>query len=401
MGDRLRIAFLGFRHGHVMGLYQAARRHPRVEVVAACGEHAETASALRHAAAAEANAPTGAGGAVHLTHASFEDVFEHVDFDAVAIGDVYARRGRLILRALEAGKHVISDKPLCTDAAELERIMTLTGTKSASPDPRGGEDGGDGGIGGNARLRGRGPRVGCLLDLRERAAFRTMRRLIVREGAIGSVRTVNFTAQHPLLLGRRPAWYFEPGKHGGTINDIGVHALDLIPWLTGRRVVEAVAARAWNARLPRFPWFQDAAQVMLRLDNDGGALGDLSYLAPDAAGYRAAQYWRVTCHGDAGSVEANYHADVVELTRSTDPAAQRVPLDPARPGGCLDDFLDEIEGTAGPTAEFANGSSGAGSAGASGDSSAPLTTRDVLDAARRALLVQRAADEGRARVPLE
>ena len=37
-----------------------------------------------------------------------------------------------------------------------------------------------------------------------------------------------FTAQHPLLYGTRAKWYFEEGKHGGSINDIGVHAVTLV-----------------------------------------------------------------------------------------------------------------------------------------------------------------------------
>src|SRR5215204_3801861 len=105
---KLRLAFLGFRHGHVMGLYRAAQDHPGVEIAAACEEHADTAASLKSA------------GAVALTHESYDDVFGSVDFDAVAIGDYFARRGKIIIRALEAGKHVIADKPICTDLRELE-----------------------------------------------------------------------------------------------------------------------------------------------------------------------------------------------------------------------------------------------------------------------------------------
>src|SRR5581483_4595745 len=130
--------------------------------------------------------------------------------------------------------------------------------------------------------------------------------------------TIHVTAQHPLLLDKRPAWYFEPGKHGGTINDIAIHATDLIPWLTGRKLVEVVAARAWNARLPQFPHFQDAAQFMLKLDNSGGVMADVSYLAPDGINYKAPQYWRVTCHGSDGLIEAKYMSPTIQLARRAD-----------------------------------------------------------------------------------
>ena len=322
--SKLRLAFLGFRHGHVTGLYKSAQQHPRVEVVAAVDEDAAAADAAR------------------VTFGRYADALSSPAVDAVAVGEVFGRRGALVIAALEAGKHVIADKPICTRVAEVDRIAALAAQHRRA--------------------------VGCLLDLRDHGPFLTMRRLI-RGGAIGTVHTVNFTAQHPLMLGKRPAWYFEPGAHGGTINDIGIHAIDLIPWLTGRTIAATAAARAWNARLPRFPHFQDAAQVLLTLDNGGGVLGDLSYLAPEGAGYAADQYWRVTCHGDAGAVETNYNAKIVTLATRAD--VQNIPADANNPTGCLDAFLDEISGTAGDGA---------------------LTTHDVLDASRRTLLVQQVAD---------
>jgi len=330
--SKVRLAFLGFRHGHVNGLFKSAQQHPRVEVVAAMDEDADAANA--------------AG----VTHGRYEDVLKSPDIDAIATGDYFGRRGEIIIRALEANKHVIADKPICTRLDELDRIARIAAdTKRV---------------------------ISCLLDLRDHGPFLTMRRLI-RDGAIGEVHTVTFTAQHPLMLGKRPGWYFEPGKHGGTINDIGIHAIDAIPWLTGRTIVEAPAARAWNARVPQFSHFQDAAQVMLRLDNGGGVLGDLSYLAPDGIGYSGEQYWRITCHGDAGVVETNYNAKSVMLSVGSEVKA--VPLDPGRPTGCLDAFLDEIAGNLQP---------------------GELTTRDVLDASRRVLLIQQAADEYRTNVAL-
>jgi predicted dehydrogenase len=338
---KLRLAFLGFRHGHVMGLYNAARKHPRVEVAAACEEDAATAASLKSA------------GSVELTHATYDDVWNGPPVDAVAVGDYFARRGSIILDALKRQKHVIADKPVATDIAELETMRQLTAGK---------------------RLR-----LGCLLDLRDHGNFITMRRLIRDKNAIGEVHTITFTAQHPLMLGKRPTWYFEPGKHGGTINDIGIHAIDLIPWLTGRRITECTAARAWNARVPEYPQFQDAGQVMLELDNGGGVLGDVSYLTPDAAGYGAAQYWRVTVHGDRGVVETSYNTKTVDLAADK---IESVASEAGDPTGCLDAFLDEIDGAA-PRRPDA------------------LTTADVLDASRRALLIQHAADHQKTNFALE
>lgn len=331
----MKLAFIGFRHGHVMGLYRAAIERADVDVVAVVEDHAETVSKL--------------SSTVLFTHTDPDDwkrVIHETHCDAIAVGDYFARRGEIVIAALEAGKHVIADKPICTRLDELEKIDRLS--------------------------RGNGLSIGCLLDLRDTGALRAMRRIIRDEHTIGDVHTVTFTAQHPLLFGSRASWYFEENMHGGTINDIAVHAIDAIPWLTDRTITSCVAARAWNAKLSEVPHFQDAGQMMLKLDNGGGVLGDVSYLAPDAAGYVAPQYWRVTCHGSLGVIECGYDAKSLSLATHADKTFRQMPADPGTPGGVFEAFLREVRNE--PARE--------------GD----LCTNEVLDASRKTLLIQHAAD---------
>jgi predicted dehydrogenase len=334
----LRLAFCGFRHNHIIGLYQGAERRDDIEIVAACEADEQTAAAL------------GEKG-VTLTHRDYDAMLAEVDCDAVAFGDVYGARGQQIIAALQAGRHVIGDKPLCTRLDELDRIATLAEQKTLA--------------------------VGCMLDLRGRGTFLAMRQAIA-DGAIGEVHTVTFLGQHPLLPQSRPGWYFQPGQQGGTINDIAIHALDLIPWMTGRGFGQVVAARAWNARaVPDF--FQDGAQMMLTLDNNGGVLGDVSYLSAEGCGYAIDQYWRVTVHGSEGLIEGSLLPDSVKLIASAAEGPQ--PLAPLanQPESYLDDFLAEV----------------AGSPNAAG-----LATPVVLAAARRALLVQQAGETGQTHIEL-
>ena len=49
-----------------------------------------------------------------LTHDDYRRMLREVECDAVAVGDYFARRGEIVIAALEAGKHVIADKPICT-----------------------------------------------------------------------------------------------------------------------------------------------------------------------------------------------------------------------------------------------------------------------------------------------
>jgi predicted dehydrogenase len=301
-------------------------------IVAACEDHPETRAQLEKS------------GKVKLTHHTLDEMLADGNFGIVAIGDYYGRRGALAIRALEAGKHVIADKPLCTTFKELDRIETLA--------------------------KERGLKVGMMLDLRDGGRFIGVRNLILA-GEIGEVRAVSFNGQHPLKLGSRPGWYFEEGKHGGTVNDIAVHAIDLVPWMTGREFARIEAARGWNT-LETIPHFQDCAQMMLTMDNGCGVLGDVSYLVPDSLGYSHPIYWRMTFWGSVGVIEVGVNLPEIRMAKRGEKAFCPVPFAAENPGGYFQDFLDDI----------------AGKSKAGG-----LDTATVLRVSRKTLAIQKAADE--------
>jgi predicted dehydrogenase len=327
----IRMAFIGFQHGHILGLYKLAQQREDIEIVAACEEDAETRATL-------------AAQGVEITHDSYRRMLDETPCDAVACGDWFGIRGQRLIEAMERGLHVIGDKPLCTTLDECERIASLAQES--------------------------GLRVGCMLDLGDLGPYLKLRELILG-GRIGEVHTIQFWGQHPLLYGKRPAWYFEPGRHGGSLNDIAVHAIDIVPWMTGRTITEITAARAWNAKLKQHPCFQDGAALMLALDNGGIVLGDVSYLSSDAHGYGMKPYWRFTISGTDGVVESNCNATYVTLWRHDTPPPIQEPIAPNRPGAYFDAFLADLGGNPLPDA---------------------LTTSRVLHSTRLALLTQHAAD---------
>lgn len=335
----IRFAFAGFRHGHIFALVNAVKARSDLALVAACEEDAVTRQEVQ------------ASGRVEVTHDDFAAMLREVDCEVVAIGDYYARRGALALAALRAGRHVILDKPVCVTMAELDAIA--------------------------CESRERGLRVGCQLDMRHNPKLTTMRRLI-REGFIGEPRTVCVTGQHPLNLTTRPKWYFTPGCHGGTITDIGIHAIDLLPWLTGRRLAEVTAARAWNAKAKETPFFKDCAQFMLQMENGGGVIGDVSYLLPDHSS-SLRQYWRITVHGDGGVLETQNGEATIYGACNGDPAPRDIAVDEGPYGSYLDDFLNDMAGNLG---------------------ACDLTTAGVLHSMRQTLIVQQAADSGQTHVAM-
>ena len=329
------IAFIGFRHSHILGLYEFVQKSPAFTITGACEDNATARSAVRQA------------GKVQLTHSRANTMLDAVECDIVAIGDYYGRRGELIIEALQRGKHVVADKPICTRLTELAEIERLARRKRLS--------------------------VFCQLDTRGFGQFLKAREL-VRAGTLGEIHAIHISGQHPLLLGSRPGWYFEKGKHGGTINDIAIHAFDFIPWLTGLQFAKVVAARTWNAFAKPHRQFKDAAQFLLQMDNGAGVVGDVSYFMPDSQGYTVPQYWRTTLYGRSGILEIGANLPGVWLARNGEKTPQTIPVAPAQPFYYLDALTREIAGQ---------------------KTGLALTTREVLAASRIALRVQFAADHNR------
>ncbi len=329
----IRFAFAGLRHGHIFSLVNKVNNHPETTLVAAAESDSATREQLR-----EKNT-------LPITHDDPYQMMEEVDCDVIAIGDIYGWRGSLAIRALELGRHVIVDKPPFTRLTEWEQIAGLSAM--------------------------RGLAVGCQLSMRSDKQL-SMARKLIADGAIGDVQTVSFLGQHPLLWGQRPDWYFRAGGlHGGTINDLAIHGYDAVEWMTGRRLVEVVAAQTWNAKTTACPFFQTGAQAMHKLDNQGCVLSDVSYLSPERCGYRVPAYWRFTIHGTAGMIERQRDADGLFLATDKDETPQMVTCD-APSNGYFEDFLACVTGRTPPGG---------------------LDTNTVLRAAQLALLTQHAADQ--------
>lgn len=328
----IKVAFVGFRHGHVQAMYKTALRLDYVEIVACVDEggpqaHGSSIPAL----------------GVQLTHESLDDVLADVDFDVLACADYYAIRGQHVIKALEAGKHVVTDKPLCTRWEELQTIAHLAREKNLQ--------------------------VGIDLTMRFGAGYATLAGL-VRQGGIGELSSVLVTGLHPLAYGTRPMWYFEPGKHGGTINDLMIHGFDLVRWASGQEFVKVIFADAWNRRAPAR--FQDSAQMALLLSNEARFLGDCSYMAPEGGH----EPWRFFFWGTEGSLFYDSHQ--LMWIRAGEGPQEIVPCNQPPTTDPFEDFLEALHT----------------------GRERWLNTEDCLAAQAVALQAQIAADQGLRDMPL-
>ena len=336
---KTRFAFIGFQHPHIWDLVARATAHPDIEVVACCEEDAATRDALA------------AGGKVRITHSDYRAMLATGQIDVVVVGDWFAKRGGLVIDALRSGRHVLADKPMCTTLAEHAEIVRLATEKKLT--------------------------VGLMLDVRDSGVFRTVRDLVLA-GQIGEIRSVALGGQHPLLPGIRPQWYHEAGKHGGTLNDLAIHGLDLVSWVTGLAWRRVVAARTWPSGPPPGSHFHNAGQVMMELENGAGLVADVSYVSPNSFGFTLPLFWRLTLWGSLGVMEASLSSNEITLYPEGEKTGRTLPVGPPVPGGYLDSFLRELRGQPG----------------------AALTAPEIFRVSWVALKAQEAADRGRLNVEL-
>ena len=150
----------------------------------------------------------------------WSEVIGRADVDLVDIctpGDTHAA---IAVAALEAGTHVLCEKPLANDVAEAERMAQAAG-----------------------RALDRGVVSMCGFSYRRTPALALARRLVA-EGRIGQVRHVRAQYLQDWLSDPDApfTWRLDSTRAGsGALGDIGAHSIDTAQWLTGDHI-EGVSA---------------------------------------------------------------------------------------------------------------------------------------------------------------
>ncbi|MBR1966570.1 MAG: Gfo/Idh/MocA family oxidoreductase [Lentisphaeria bacterium] len=292
-----KILIAGLQHAHIKTLYDKINSTPDCEIVGVYDELYDENFGIK------------------VTHRNFREMLDNCEADILAVGDAYGKRGQIIIGGLKKGLHIIADKPLCTSLAELDEIEKLAKEKKAV--------------------------IGCMLDLRENTNIYGAKKYI-GEGLLGKVKSLQFSGQHPLNYGVRPMWYFEKDMHGGTINDIAIHALDICEFMLDCEIDRFNFAESWNT-FAEVPHFQDGSRVAFTMANGCRCMGEVSYFAPDVSGFSTPFYWRFTIWGEKGVIEFNYNDDGITFAVSKEPGLKKL-AGYANEWTDLSSFLAEISG---------------------------------------------------------
>jgi len=257
----LRIGVIGTGFGRRVQL-PALRLVPGARVTAVASGSLQRARAV----AAEFDVPHAFGSGEELARAP--------DVDLVIVSSTPDAHLRHAVAALEAGKHVLCEKPMALTAREAERMVEIA-----------------------ARSRGLA-RIDY--ELRYEPNRRKARELI-RAGAIGSVWHIEFVLKPYLRGDGRPqaidapwSWWYDAARGGGILGAVGSHLIDLCRFWTEMDVIDVhggvstlVAERVDEQHVRRPVTADDFASFVLRLGGGAVVTVTLSAVATHGPGHFA------------------------------------------------------------------------------------------------------------------
>jgi predicted dehydrogenase len=292
---------LGVGERHIEGY----RLHPGCEVVALCDFSQEK---LEMAARKYPG--------VHLTDRA-EDVLRSPEVDVVSIASYDNHHCEQVVQAIGGGKHVFVEKPLC-----LNRDEALAIRKALAENPR--------------------VMLSSNLILRRCPRFVWLKRLIGR-GGMGTVFCMDGDYNYGRIGKILEGWRGRIDGYAAILGG-GVHLVDLMLWLSGRKVVEVSAISSNLATRGSGFRYDDYCSALLRFEDGMAAKvsANLACVHP--------HFHNLAVYGTEATF-VNGHPNG-RLIRSRDPEAVAETVAAAYPGSAKGDlipgFLDSINGSAPP-----------------------------------------------------
>jgi predicted dehydrogenase len=189
---------------------------------------------------------------VGKTFTNTDDLLQAVDLDAVYIATPVHAHEEQIMKAADAGKHILCEKPLCLTVKKTEKVISF------------------------CEKRGVTLQVGFMMRYH---GFHIEAKKMIDNGELGHpvMGRGQLTCWYPPMKG---AWRQNPSRGGGgALMDMAIHSVDILRYMFGD--VESVSS--FNGKLfHKYP-VEDSGVILLRFKN--GALGvcDSFFNIPDEA----------------------------------------------------------------------------------------------------------------------
>jgi predicted dehydrogenase len=187
----------------------------------------------------------------------FSRMADDPDIDAVVIALPNYLHAPVAVQMLQAGKHVLCEKPMAMTAAEARQMVDAADTASRKLMI--------------AHVWRFSPQVRWL-------------RQVLESGALGSVSRAK---GHAIVAGRGPdpeSWFVRPETAGGgALADVGIHSIDTISFLFSDSIRPVRITARIDNRFQRLA-VEDTASVRIEYDNGLVAEIDAGWYHPEASG---------------------------------------------------------------------------------------------------------------------
>jgi len=221
----------------------ALKNQPNAAMVAFCDIDEQRAQ--------EAAEKFGAPGAKVYT--DYKEMLSDASLDIVHVCTPNDSHADISIAALEAGKHVMCEKPMAKTAADARRMVEAA------------------------------KRTGKKLTIGYQNRFRADSQYLKRVCDAGELGDIYYAKAHAIRRRAVPTWgvFLDEDKQGGgPLIDIGTHALDLTLWMMNNYKPKAVlgtafhklsqregAANAWGSWDPKKFTVEDSAMAMITMQN--------------------------------------------------------------------------------------------------------------------------------------
>lgn len=177
------------------------------------------------------------------SYSDFDRIRDNPDIDIVYICLPVFMHAEYTIRAAQAGKHVMCEKPMAINPAECEQMI--------------------------AACRKAGKKL--MIGYRSRFEPHNVEAIrLARTGAIGTIRY--FRSEHGFVVGDANTWRMKKAQSGGgSLMDIGIYALQAARYMTGEEPVAVFAKETTNRNDPRFREVED--MIDFQLEFPSGAIG--------------------------------------------------------------------------------------------------------------------------------
>ncbi|NED99878.1 Gfo/Idh/MocA family protein [Phytoactinopolyspora halotolerans] len=242
---------------------------------------------------------------------TLQELLDRDEIDAVAVCVPSGLHAEIAVAALEAGKHVLVEKPLDITLDAADRII---------------------------EAEQRTGRVVTTISQRRFEAAPSFVHRVIHEGALGAVTsgiaecTWWRSDQYYASAGWRGTWSMDGG---GALMNQGVHQADMLVWMLGKPVaVTAYADTLAHAGLE----VEDTVAAVIRFES--GAIGTLTATTSANPGLPL----RLSVHGDGGIAVIDGNALGTFTLADRDAAPQSTLVDPGRSGADANAAADGFRG---------------------------------------------------------